>query len=150
MLSDFADRLDEIGKKAWIALMVVSFVIFWPAGLALLFFLIWSGRMACWKHERMERRFARWQDRHEGNGRGYERSKDMFARWMGKAPSTGNRAFDEYRDETLKRLEEEQREFRDFLERLRHAKDKAEFDQFMSDRRTRPAEPPATTEQPAR
>ena len=48
-----------------------------------------------------------------------------------------NRAFDEYREETLRRLEEEQREFHDFLARLRRAKDKAEFDQFMSERRTR-------------
>ena len=37
------------------------------------------------------------------------------------------------------RLEEEQREFRDFLERLRFAKDKTEFDQFMAERRNRPA-----------
>ena len=50
-------------------------------------------------------------------------------------PSSGNRAFDEYRMETLRRLEEEQREFHDFLSRLRMAKDKAEFDQFMADRR---------------
>ena len=33
-------------------------------------------------------------------------------------------------------------EFRDFLERLRMAKDKAEFDQFMADRRNRPADAP--------
>jgi hypothetical protein len=37
--------------------------------------------------------------------------------------------------ETLRRLEEEQREFQDFLTRLRMAKDKAEFDQFMAERR---------------
>ncbi|HLX98290.1 MAG TPA: DUF2852 domain-containing protein, partial [Roseiarcus sp.] len=42
--------------------------------------------------------------------------------------------------ETLKRLEEEQREFKDFLARLRFAKDRAEFDQFMAERR-RPNEP---------
>ena len=47
----------------------------------------------------------------------------------------GNRAFAEYRDETLRRLEEEEREFRDFLDRLRMARDKAEFDQFMAERR---------------
>ena len=55
----------------------------------------------------------------------------------GRAPSCGNHAFDEYRTETLRRLEDEQREFRDFLERLRYAKDKEEFDQFMADRRSR-------------
>ena len=51
--------------------------------------------------------------------------------------SSGNRAFDDYRAETLKRLEDEQREFKEFLERLRFAKDRAEFDQFMA--RTPPA-----------
>jgi hypothetical protein len=51
--------------------------------------------------------------------------------------STGNRAFDEYRAETLRRLEEEAVEFQSFLTRLRMAKDKAEFDQFMAERRSR-------------
>jgi hypothetical protein len=66
-----------------------------------------------------------------------------FAGWWKEPPSSGNRAFDEYRTETLRRLEEEQREFREFLERLRLAKDKAEFDQFMAERRNREASPPA-------
>jgi hypothetical protein len=38
----------------------------------------------------------------------------------------------------LRRLEEEQREFKEFLRRLRFAKDRAEFDQFMAERRDRP------------
>jgi hypothetical protein len=44
----------------------------------------------------------------------------------------------------LQRLEEEQREFREFLARLRMAKDKAEFDQFMAERRNQggPSAPP--------
>ncbi len=64
------------------------------------------------------------------------------------AASSGNHAFDEYRAETLRRMEEEQKDFGAFLERLRFAKDKAEFDQFMAERRARPPSPP-TTEQPA-
>jgi Protein of unknown function (DUF2852) len=52
---------------------------------------------------------------------------------------SGNQAFDEYRTETLQRLEGEQHEFQDFLCRLRQAKDKAEFDQFMAERRDRTA-----------
>jgi hypothetical protein len=55
--------------------------------------------------------------------------------FWGGPPSSGNHAFDEYRSETLQRLEEEQREFKEFLERLRFAKDRAEFDQFMAERR---------------
>jgi len=54
------------------------------------------------------------------------------ARHMGK--SSGNSAFDAYKSETLRRLEEEQDNFEAFLKRLREAKDKAEFDQFMDDR----------------
>jgi Protein of unknown function (DUF2852) len=49
-------------------------------------------------------------------------------------PSSRNRAFDEYRAETLRRLEDEQREFKEFLQRLRVAKDRAELDQFLSER----------------
>jgi len=67
--------------------------------------------------------------------------------WFGPT-SSGNRAFDDYRSETLKRLEEEQREFKEFLERLRVAKDRAEFDQFMGARRPRPFEPDSQTEPP--
>ena len=52
---------------------------------------------------------------------------------------TGNSAFDAYREETLKRLEDEHRAFLDFLEKLREAKDKAEFDQFMQNRGQGPA-----------
>ena len=59
---------------------------------------------------------------------------DEARRFRGGLGSTGNHAFDEYREETLKRLEEEANEFQGFLKRLRHAKDKAEFDQFMAER----------------
>jgi hypothetical protein len=116
-------KLDELGKPAWIALMVLAFIVYWPLGLAVLAFLIWSGRMACWKGGGV----SRWR----GTGLG------AAGTWWQPYPSSGNRAFDEYRAETLRRLEEEQREFRDFLERLRMAKDKSEFDQFMAERRDR-------------
>ena len=55
----------------------------------------------------------------------------------GSQSHSGNAAFDEYRAETLRRLEDEQKEFREYLERLRKAKDKEEFDQFMADRKGR-------------
>ena len=58
--------------------------------------------------------------------------------WSRQSQTSGNQAFDEYRTATLQRLEEEQGEFRDYLSRLRTAKDKAEFDQFMAERRARP------------
>jgi hypothetical protein len=51
-----------------------------------------------------------------------------------KFRSSGNSAFDAYKADTLRRLEEEQEAFESFLQRLRDAKDKAEFDQFMEER----------------
>jgi len=82
----------------------------------------------------------RWQHKMERMQRKMEwmRAKMGGGPW-GYTPSSGNRAFDEYRADTLRRLEEEQREFREFLNRLRFAKDKTEFDQFMAERRNRPA-----------
>jgi Protein of unknown function (DUF2852) len=126
--------LDDIGKPAWIGLMVISFVLFWPLGLVVLGYTIGSGRMACWAHDgsRWQRRMERMQDR-------MSRLQQAAQQWgcgarTGYRAATGNRAFDEYRAETLHRLEDEQREFVEFLDRLRHAKDKAEFDQFMAER----------------
>jgi len=118
---------------AWIVLLVLGFIVWWPIGLAILAYTFWSKNMGChsgarWQHkmQRMEEKMGRMRERMQGFG----------APWG--SPSSGNHAFDEYRSETLRRLEEEQREFRDFLDRLRFAKDKSEFDQFMADRRNRP------------
>jgi hypothetical protein len=88
--------------------------------------------------ERWERKMARMQDK-------IERMRARMGRvgsggdWFAPT-SSGNSAFDDYRSETLKRLEDEQREFKEFLTRLRFAKDRAEFDQFMTERRQSPFE----------
>jgi len=50
-----------------------------------------------------------------------------------------NSAFEEYRQETMARLDEESAKFREFLDRLRKSRDKREFDGFMAARRGRPA-----------
>jgi len=125
--------LDDYGKPAWIAVMVVGFILFWPVGLAILAYLLWSGRMGCGRYGDMSRWQQRWADR-------WDRKVERFGREFRGFHTSGNAAFDEYREETIRRLEEEQREFREFLERLRKAKDKEEFDQFMAERRARPAE----------
>lgn len=102
--------LDERGKGAWIAAMILGFIFFWPVGLALLAYMIWSKRMF--------------------SGSCRTSSRRRHSRFQG----SGNYAFDAYKADTLRRLEEEQNSFESFLERLREAKDKAEFDQFMDER----------------
>src|ERR1700750_2437673 len=127
--------LETPWHPGWIAVTILGFLIWWPIGLALLFFTLGSRRMSCWSHQ------DRWQNKMERMKARMERHGFGFA-----PPSSGNRAFDEYRSETLRRLEEEQQEFKDFLGRLRHAKDKEEFDAFMREHRTRP--PPPTAQPP--
>ena len=135
-------------------LMILGFVWWWPVGLIILGFLIARGRLGTWRRpsfagrgpmcgsdhntDRWDRKMARVQEKMDR----VRAKMDRFrSRGDWSAPSSsGNRAFDEYRSETLKRLEDEQREFKDFLERLRFAKDRGEFDQFMNERRNRPPE----------
>jgi hypothetical protein len=111
---------------------ILGFLFWWPVGLAFLFFTLRSTKMGCGSRQ------DRWQNK-------MERMRNRMERGFGFGgfgpASSGNRAFDEYRMETLRRLEEEQTEFRDFLARLRHAKDKEEFDQFMAQHRQRPTSP---------
>jgi hypothetical protein len=139
-MSEVVARIDDFGRPAWIALMVIGFIVFWPIGLAILAYILWSGRMGCGRYGDMQewrdRATARWERKRER----WERRMQQWSGPPGTRPS-GNRAFDEYRVETLRRLEEEAVEFRSFLERLRQAKDRAEFDDFMRERRTRQAGP---------
>lgn len=112
MLASSEAWLDERGKAAWIIAMILGFIFFWPVGLAILFYMIWSNRMS----------------------RSFFACKSSRRHGRHKTTSSGNTAFDAYRDDTLKRLEDEQSAFQSFLQRLRDAKDKTEFDQFMEDR----------------
>jgi hypothetical protein len=133
-----------IPKPLLIAAMVLGFIWWWPIGLVLLALMISRRHWSCG-----HRRWVAWQGDEPGTGPG---AGPGWKSWFNGdrpaggpssgGPSSGNRAFDEYRAETLRRLEEEQKEFGAFLERLRFAKDKSEFDQFMDDRRNRPAAPP--------
>lgn len=113
---------NDLPMPIWIALMLLGFILFWPLGLVTLVYLMWSGKMkccidrvACWKSDDLRP----WKIPH------------------GDFRTTGNTAFDEYRETTLKRLEEERREFTQFVERLRQAKDQDEFDKFMSEQTAR-------------
>ena len=123
-MMSLAARLDQVPPPIWIALAMLGFFFCWPLGLAMLACLIWSGTMGCCGM---------------GCGHANETTYRRTQAWRPDPQTSGNHAFDEYRTATLRRLEEEQHEFRAFLSRLRSAKDKAEFDQFMAERGTRSA-----------
>jgi hypothetical protein len=138
-------------KKPWSALelatMVGGFVVFWPIGLGALFLKLKNGEM--WKG-------AATMSVGELFGKARDLKVDGFkaaARgWTtARTPtSSGNAAFADYKAEALARLDEErrridaararlddeEREFAGFVARLRAAKDREEFERFMSERKT--------------
>ncbi|WP_349371723.1 DUF2852 domain-containing protein [Salinarimonas sp.] len=124
----------KLFRNGWeIAWMVIAFVVFWPAGLALVAYYKWRPDMS-----RMTRRAER------AARRSFPAAADFVAR-RAEPASSGNSAFDAYRDEVLARLEAErrkldaeQRAFGDFLEELRRQKDREAFDRFMASRRAGP------------
>lgn len=110
--------LDSKGKGAWMAAMILGMIFFWPVGLAILFYMIWSKKMF------------------SGSSRGCHSARHSHRHHHTAFKSSGNGAFDAYKAETLRRLEDEQHSFEAFLQRLREAKDKSEFDDFMDERAT--------------
>ena len=128
----------EFGRVGWIAATVLAFIVWWPLGLAALAATIAAKRMGY-----MPRGAGRWYAAPGGAGASHGTAWRSAGCGWGRraAPQSGNAAFDDYRAETLRRLEEEQQEFVNYLERLRRARDKAEIDQFMAERRRGPMPP---------
>ena len=128
--------LHDIPKPIWIVAMVMGFIWFWPVGLAILAYTVGSRRWG-----RRNGGPGQWYNTEAQQGRACAWGKwgDWTTPWnptqRPDMKPSGNAAFDEYRTDTLRRLEDEQKEFVEYLERLRRAKDKAEFDQFMAERR---------------
>jgi len=136
-MTSIAARLNELPTLLWIALAILGFAVWWPLGLAVLAYILWSRRMGCCGFG-----FGRRNERANQEGQAQD--------WFGRPRASGNLAFDEYRAETLRRLEEEHRAFQEYLDRLRMAKDRAEFDQFMAERGTRserPSKPKSTSKE---
>ena len=129
----------EPWKAVEILAMVLGFIVFWPIGLAVLAWKFWQrksgypGDIVSFGREK----WGNWRTRSWGFANNW--GAPGFA-----SSSTGNHAFDAWRATELARLEEErqrlaaaEREFADYLENLRHAKDREEFERFMNERRDR-------------
>jgi hypothetical protein len=126
----FPRRSLEIGA------IVVGFIYWWPVGLALVAWKL-AGYPA----------FAELRDQARRAMTDFEgaRPASRFARAFEAANrrgGSGNAAFDDYRRAELDRLEaqrraleEESRAFAEFVEELKRAKDREQFDAFMAKRR---------------
>lgn len=121
-------KMDELGTPAWAFAVVFGLWLFWPLGLVVLAYLVWSGRLRA-----MDAAPGRWSDLRAGIA-GWLPGWS----WASSAAPSGNRAFDHHREQTSRRLEEERDEFQTYLERLRRSRDEAEFNRFMAERRHRP------------
>lgn len=109
-MTTITQSLENVGKPIWLALMIVAFIWWWPLGIAILAYLLWTGRLGATLN---------------------------MQPWMPKFWGSGNAAFDEHKADILKKLQQEQQDFGEFIADLAKAKDKAEFDQFVADRAKR-------------
>ncbi len=122
--------------------MILGFIVFWPVGLAVLAFKIWQNKSG-YRGDLGTAAQEKWRE-----------ARSAFSGpWGGRGPwrSSGNLAFDEWRAAEIARLEEERRkleqahkEFAEFVENIRRAKDREEFERFMNERRNRPEQPGPT------
>lgn len=97
-----------------IAAAVLGFAVWWPLGLAVIGYILWGGSID------------------ELISDGVSNVKSMTR----PRATSGNAAFNDYRRDTLRKLEEEQAEFNEYVKNLRHARDREEFERFMADRKT--------------
>jgi hypothetical protein len=98
--------------------MVLGFIVFWPIGLGVLGYKLWQKKMG-----------------------GPDLQSVAESGWN-YARNTMSSAFDNWKAAEVARLEEERRkledahrEFAEFVENVRRAKDREEFERFMNERR---------------
>jgi len=103
----------SLGAQKWTPLgilaVVLGFIVWWPLGLAAIAYILWSDDL-----------------RREWQTQPHRRPRTNRA--------SGSDAFDACRRDTLNRMDDEQRDFAAYVERLRKAREREEFDRFMNER----------------
>ncbi len=123
--------------------IAAGFLAFWPVGLVALFWKLKKGEL--WMGSAEGRApWASWTGKSNS-------MKSEFKKWAGLSDTlrsdSGNQAFEDYKaaelaklDEMRRKLEDDQKAFAAFMERVRRAKDKEEFERFMAERNAPAAE----------
>ena len=153
-------RSSGCGASRWsmfeIVAMVLGFIVFWPIGLAILGFKMWQ-RKSGYPGDLQTAAQDKWREARgmmansAQAGVAWPSGPWTWGHRSGFGPaSSGNLAFDEWKKAELARLEEERRKLQDahnefaaFVENIRRAKDREEFERFMNERRNRQGEGPA-------
>ena len=125
--------------------MVIGFMLFWPIGLAVLGFKYWQYKTGGADLQTVAA--GAYRNARSAMGGIPAGAPGAWTRpnWThGYTTSTGNAAFDAWKGAEIARLEAERRrledahrEFADWLETVRQAKDREEFERFMNARRSR-------------
>lgn len=121
-LPPFAGSWRGAAARRWhpveLVAMIVGFALFWPIGLGVLAWKKWSGAT-----------------------QGDPSAPSAMRPGGSLEQDTGNSAFEDFKRAELARLEDERRklvdaqaEFGDFLDRLKRARDREEFEGFMAER----------------
>jgi len=117
-----------------LATMVLGFMVFWPIGLAVFGYKMWQRKSGA--DDLQTVMTAKWNEARAAWSRP--------SAWSWGPDATGNVAFDQWKAAELARLEAERRkledaarEFAEFLDNVRHAKDREEFERFMNERRAK-------------
>jgi len=133
------------GYGHWSGLEILAFVlgliVFWPIGLAVLGYKLWQKKMGGPDLQTVAA--SGWSYARNTMASGPASNPKPWA--YGFRPATsGNSAFDNWKAAEMQRLEEERRkledahrEFAEFVENVRKAKDREEFERFMSERNSK-------------
>ncbi len=123
-------------RPAWtpltIGLMVLGFIVWWPLGLAMLAYIVWGDQL----HDVVRDGKSQFSN--------FGATKYAQSGHRTRRRATGNAAFDDYRSEELDRLRKERRklddevkEFEEYLSNLSMARDREEFTRYMKERDAR-------------
>lgn len=105
-------------KSRWTPLgifaVIAGFIVFWPLGLAAIGYVLWGGSIDSLVDDAAKK------------------VREIFGAKPAAAPAPAA-SFEDYRNETLTRLEAEQSRRAEHLRRLREARDRAEFDRILGE-----------------
>ncbi|WOI54229.1 DUF2852 domain-containing protein [Parvularcula sp. LCG005] len=129
---DFSHQLRPAWTPVNMALMIFFFATgLWVFGLAMIAYMLYGREMGL--------DFSNWGKAKRSVNGAFDNARSSAKSWGTQSSSTGNAAFDDWREEEMARLDEERRkldearrDFEEYVRELRRARDREEFDAFRN------------------